>query len=193
MGGDAQALGSGIFVRYAGLGPEEVPAAGVAEDLEKAAAVLLGDAVDVPLGLLVPLLVKGEAEAQNQRAAADGAADLLVAAAQAAAEAAQEGQDLLRRPARQTGAGRRHGLGAVPALLVILIRHRAAIHKNVSSLSNSSALARRACTYEGIITSLDGNSNQENSGLILKNPAPFSRFVLSGPFARTFLNKELRR
>ena len=40
----------------------------------------------------------------------------------AAAEAAHQGQDLLRRPARQVGAGRRHGLGAVPALLVILIR-----------------------------------------------------------------------
>ena len=114
-----------------------------------------------------------------------------MAAAQAAAEAAQEGQDLLRRPARQIGAGRRHGLGAVPALLVILIRHRAAIHKNVSSLYGLAPVG--ACFDKGIITSLSGNSNQENSGLILKNPAPFSRFVLSGPFARTFLNKELRR
>ena len=128
MGGDSQPLGGRVPLCDAGPGPQQVSAPGQAEHLLEPAAELLGLGVEAHLSGPVLSVRMGVQQTQHQHAAADGAAQLLMAAAHAAAEAAHGGHQLLRRRARQVRKGPGHRLGTVIPLFVICIGCRTAIH-----------------------------------------------------------------
>ena len=86
VGGDAQPPGRRSSLRYAGPCFQQIPTAGVSEDVKVALAKVLGQSVDLPLCLYIPLAGEWEQHAQHQQRPADGSAGLLVAAAIAAAK-----------------------------------------------------------------------------------------------------------
>ena len=125
-----QTLGGRVFLCDAGAGPQQFPAAGQAENLLKPVTKLLYLSVQRHLAGFVGTICMGIQKAQHQHTAADGAAQLRPAAAHAAAETRGHGHHLHRVKPHLIREGGGNRLGAIVALLAVLIGQGTAIHCN---------------------------------------------------------------
>ena len=107
-----------MLFRDAGTGTQQIAAAGQAKHLFIAAAELLGDSIGPHLAGAVSAVRMGMQEAEHHHAAADSAAELFVASAHAAAEAAGHSHHGLLGKSQQIRESARHRLGAVISLMM---------------------------------------------------------------------------